>query len=309
MFFSTLESLILKQKKPNELNKNYFLKIWKFTCGNDYIFLKDQFSSFVVRNYTKFIHIFAIFPSMFSVSALEEHLRLKEYYQKIPGGKPSEESLRKSFKDQTPNKTFKDQTPNKPDNTPPPPKLDIHEQLLFKLLFLIVNSVGPSPNLKLLSSTLSDELFLNLVEVRDCIGYNELWYMINFFEGTECLQEFMIKLFRFHSQQYLLFYLSSSVRSLSKLEEKQLSSDKKGIVRKFKLFAKKPKKAKGEEPSPIQQIEDRRFLLCKQAIHNLKSSIEYDNQTTTRNMLLLILRFLFSRKGFLGRSSDSPHTT
>jgi hypothetical protein len=297
-YFLTLETLILKQKKPDRLNREYFLRLWNFICGNDFRMLKDKFSSFVVCNYTRFLHRFNIFPSFFSNSALEELLKLKHYYRNLPGGKPSEKNLRTNFKT---NKSlfnqFLDDSQTSSEIT-----IGIEEQILFKMLFIIENSVGSKPNLKLLSATLSDELFVTLAPLSDLKGYIELWYMVNFLSGTGILQEFLIKLFRFHDPNYALFYLESDFLNISKLDERQLSGKKKALVKKYKISQKKakPKDPKSEKTLE-DQIEKRRFQLCVQVIKNLKSAIEYDNQQIISNMLDLLQKYLLTSKGFLGQ--------
>ena len=170
------------------------------------------------------------------------------------------------------------------------------------MLFIIENSVGSKPNLKLLSSTLSDELFVTLVPLAELKGYTELWYMVNFLPRTEILQEFLIKLFRFHDPNYPVFYLESDFLSISKLDERQLSGKRKSLVKKYKITQKKAKSKDPKSEKAIESgIEKRRFQLCVQVIKNLKSAIEYDNQQIISNMLDLLVKYLLTSKGFLGQ--------
>jgi hypothetical protein len=297
-FFLTLESLIMKQKKPNRLSKEYFLQLWNFICGNDFRLLKDKFSSFVVSNYTRFLYRFDIYPSIFSNSSLEKLLKLKNYYRNLPGGIPSERTMRENFH----SKKNTNESTLEVSHIPTEITLGMEEQMLFKMLFLIENSVTSKPKIKLLSSTLSDELFVTLTELSDLKGYIELWYMVNFLPGTQILQEFLIKLFRFHDPQYPLFYLETDFLNIAKLDERQLSGKKKNLVKKYKITQKKskPKEPKVEK-TICDQIEKRRFQLCVQVIKNLKSAIEYDNQLIISNMLDLLQRYLLTSKGFLGQ--------
>lgn len=297
-FFDTLSELILKQKKPDRLNRDYFLKIWSFVCGNNYGALKDKFSTFVVANYTRYIHRFSVFPGLFSNSSIDQLLKLKKYYLNLPGGTPSERDMRASFKsEQTLTKTSLEVSETETDVT-----LGVEEQQLFKMLFLIENSIGSKPQLKLLSATLSDELFVTLGPLVECKGYVELWYIVNFLPRTDILQEFLIKLFRFHDPNYALFFLESSNLSVSKLDERKLSGRKKALVKKYRISERKSRSRDPKsEKTPTKLIEKQRFELCVQVIKNLKSAIEYDNQVIIGNMLDLLYRYLFTSTGFLGQ--------
>lgn len=303
-FFDTLGNLILKQKRPDRLNRDYFLKMWRFVCGNNFSILKDKFSSFVVANYTRYIHRFAIFPALFSNSSIEQLLKLKKYYLTLPGGTPSEQDMRASFKSGKALVTG----PLHESQTEAEVTLGTEEQLLFKMLFLIENSVGSKPQLRLLSATLSDELFVTLGPLMDCKGYVELWYIVNFLPRTDILQEFLIKLFRFHDPNYALFFLESSNLSVSKLDERKLSGKKKTLVKKYRISERKSRsREENSDKSPTKLIEKQRFDLCVQVIKNLKSAIEYDNQSIIGNMLDLLYRFLFTGSGFLGQVNCDSH--
>ena len=291
-FFSTLESLILKQKKPDKLNEEYFFKMWNYVCGNDFFLLKDKFGSFVVSNYAKFLHRFKVFPQRFSASSLEDLLRLKRHFKRLPGGFLSEEKLRASLG-----------RIEAVEEGPQEVHLGEEDQQLFKLLFLMENSVGAKPNLRLLSHTLSDELFVVVGDPRDCKGFEELWQMVNFFPRTGSLQEFLVKLFRFHSDNYALFFLKSASPNLAKLDEKQLSGNKRTLVKKYRLPDKKQKRGvKEKERSLSQEVEARRVQLYVQALKSLKTGLEYDNQEVVTNMLDLLFRVLVTGKGFLGEA-------
>lgn len=293
-FFAVLGSLVLKQKKSDRLNHACFLQMWKFVCGNDFRLLKDKFSSFVVAHYTRFVHRFSVFPQLFSKSAIEELLKLKQYYRGLPGGTPSEESLRASFR------SGRRVTPAEPTGEV---SLGPQEQLLFKLLFLIENSVGSKPNLKLLSATLSDELFVVLEPLKDFKGYVELWYIVNFLPRTAILQQFLLKLSRFQEPGYAVFFLESSNLSLSRLDERKLSGRKKALAKKYRAGERRSRaREAGAEKKPQELFETRRFALCKQIIQNLRSAFEYDNQAIVGNMLDLLLRFFFAGPGFLGQA-------
>ena len=308
-FFFTLQKLILKQKKPEKLNLSYFYKLWKFIYGNNFPLLKDRFCSFIIDNYLRFIRNFDIFPSLYSQKSLEELSALKSFYLESPLQQVSSKDLSSEMQNQIPLKDVSI-AENQIKSTEIVIKniqiLGYDEQLLFKILFLIENSVTTEKKLKLLSNKLSDELFIVLQDLQSLKGITELWFIVKNISDVPDLQEFLIKLYRYYGYNNMLHYLkeNSIAQNLTKLEEKGLTNEQKLMVRKYQLNQNqiKVKDVKALGNPLMEMVEKRNFNLCNRIINNLKAGIEYDNKIVIQNMLLFLRKFLFTFIGFLGEA-------
>lgn len=308
LYFDTLETLLIKQNKLDDLNANYFLKIWKFICGNSFDVLKEKFHHFVISNYKKFLQRMGIFPFLFSKKSLEELASLKIFYAQAPPGSHSEEALRAFLKSE---KTLPDISMTGTDLTNLseqncPQVLGTSEQFLFRILFLLENCSCSPKKITLLSPNLSDELFVTLAELSNLKGFDELWHAVKFLPDTPHLKEFLLKLYRSSGFNHLVFPLEEGQINLTKLNLSQVPNSWKGVVQKYHISENSMQvNDLNSADNPIQEIiKKKRFELCNRMINNLKSGIEFHNQIVIRNMLLLLRKFLVTNLGFLGEKSS-----
>lgn len=309
LYFKILEKLIIKQKKFDKLNNFYLLKMWKVIFANQFLLLKDKFTSFLVRNYFKIFKRFNLFPYYFSSSMIKTITNLKSYYKKFDSQirhlpeSQTNINIAPPSQNELPDISIIEADPSNNEDSMISP-LDQEEQLLFKILFLIENSVGKNPKIKLLSEKLSDELFILLEDIDMCKGFKELWYICKNVQQVDDLHEFLIKLIRYQGYNHMIFYFNddTDMLNLTKLDEKKLNDKEKKIVTKYKLNDVPKKKIENssiDHPS-MYLFEKSLFNFCNQIINNLKYGIENDNDIIIKNMLLLFRNVFFTFNGFLG---------
>ena len=343
-FFSSLETLIMKQRKPSKLNKPYFLKIFKFVYGNKYPLLKERFSDFIVENYMRFVRKFQLFPFLFSENFLHELHRVKQFYINTNAKRNNRSQL--SIHTSNPplvKRGSHDSDMKEPsvfdldaehDPAQPGPMQDLtmidanpkeigvetktsfdfgfDEQLLFKLIFLIENSIQKEPGVKLLSNTLSDELFVTMSDLKDLKGFKELWYIVQYIPRTGTLMEFLVKLYRNHCYTHLVYYLPEGKSpNLTDLNDKNLTSDQKESTKNYRLSKNLVKvKETGSADNPLSKLVEKRFFeLFNEMITKIKTGIEHQRQEVVQNILLMFRKVVLTFLGFLGEINIENNQT